>query len=264
MTCKKRNILNQFLLNWPKGTVATLKWFQDHGGYQQLLYFYQNAPWVKKIGRGAYIQFGDSVDWKGGLFAVQSQLDLPVHVGGKTALELSGFGHNIQVGDTSVVYLFSSEKVHLPSWFVKYPWDDKLHFKRLVIFQSQPDIGLMDFNMGSYRIKGSTPERAMLEICALVPNSHSFEAGGHFMESLLSLRVSHVQALLETCSSVKAKRLFLYFADTCNMPWFQKLKINNVDLGKGKRQIAERGHLNKKYLITVPRKQNDLSLNDIP
>ena len=36
------------------------------------------------------------------------------------------------------------------------------------------------------------------------------------------------------------------------MPWFQKLDIKNIDLGKGKRQIAANGILNKKYQITVP------------
>jgi hypothetical protein len=103
----------------------------------------------------------------------------------------------------------------------------------------------------------------MLEVCALVPNFHSFETTGHFMESLLSLRSSQVQALLETCTSIKAKRLFLFFADTYNMPWFAKLKLKDVDLGKGKRRIAEKGILNKKYLITVPAEQNNLTLNDI-
>jgi hypothetical protein len=36
MTGGNRNTLNRILLNRPKGTVATLKWFRDHGGYQQL------------------------------------------------------------------------------------------------------------------------------------------------------------------------------------------------------------------------------------
>ena len=129
MTSENRNILNRILLNWPKGTVGTLKWFRDHGGYQQLLDYYQKAPWVTKIGSGAYIQYGDSVDWRGGLYAVQNQLNLPVHVGGKTALELSGFGHNIQMGRIAKIYLFASGKIKLPTWFVKYPWEDELCFK---------------------------------------------------------------------------------------------------------------------------------------
>jgi len=134
----------------------------------------------------------------------------------------------------------------------------------LNLFQFQQDSGLMDFNMGSYAIKGSTPERAMIEMCALVPNCHSFEAAGHFMESLLSLRTDHLQNLLETCTSIKAKRLFLYFADLYNMPWISKLKIKSINLGTGKRQVAAKGVLNKKYLITVPDENNNLSLSDIP
>ena len=264
MTSENRNILNRILLNWPKGTVGTLKWFRDHGGYQQLLDYYQKAPWVTKIGSGAYIQYGDSVDWRGGLYAVQNQLSLPVHVGGKTALELSGFGHNIQMGRTAKIYLFASGKIRLPTWFMKYPWEDELCFKNLNIFQFQPDAGLMEFNQGNYEIKGSTPERSMIELCALVPNYHSFEEAGHFMEALLSLRSRHLQALLETCSSIKAKRLFLYFADLYDMPWFQKLDIKNIDLGKGKRQVAVNGSLNKKYLITVLDEKKTISLADIP
>jgi len=264
MTSKNRNILNRILRNWPKGTVGTLAWFRYHGGYQQLLDYYQKAPWVTKIGSGAYIQYKDSVDWRGGLYAVQNQLNLCVHAGGKTALELSGFGHNLQLGQTAKIYLFASRKIQLPTWFIKHPWEDELCFKRLNIFQSQPDFGLMHFNTGNFEIKGSAPERAMFELCALVPNYHSFEEAGHFMESLLSLRSEYVQTLLETCCSIKAKRIFLYFADTYNMPWFQKLDIKNVDLGKGKRQVAVNGILNKKYQITVPDEIKSISLKDIP
>ena len=104
----------------------------------------------------------------------------------------------------------------------------------------------------------------MIELCSLVPNYHSFEEAGHFMESLLSLRHGHLQTLLETCSSIKAKRLFLYFADTFNMPWFQKLDIKKIGLGKGKRQVAANGILNKKYQITVPDETKNIRLADIP
>lgn len=264
MTGEKRNKLNRILRNWPKGTVGTLAWFRDYGGYQQLLDYYQKAPWVTKVGSGAYIQYGDSVDWRGGLYAVQSQLNLSVHAGGKTALELSGFGHNLKLGQTEKVYLFASEKIKLPAWFMKHSWEDELCFKRLNIFRSKQDVGLMSFDMGNFEIQGSAPERAMFELCALVPNYHSFEEAGHFMESLLSLRSGLVQTLFETCRSIKAKRLFLYFADTYNMPWFQKLDIKKIDLGKGKRQIAPNGVLNKKYQITVPGEINRLNVTDIP
>lgn len=68
-------------------------------------------------------------------------------------MELSGFGHNIQMGQIVIIYLFASRKVRLPTWFVKYPWGDELNFKNLNIFQSQPDIGLIDYYMSGYAIK---------------------------------------------------------------------------------------------------------------
>jgi hypothetical protein len=104
----------------------------------------------------------------------------------------------------------------------------------------------------------------MLEMCSQVPGCHSFEAAGHLMESLLALRAGHLQDLLETCTSIKAKRVFLYLADRYNMPWLDKLKIKNINLGSGKRQVADKGVFNKKYLITVPDENNNLGLNDIP
>ncbi len=244
--------------------MATLKWFRMHGGYQQLIDAYQNSSWVTRIGSGAYIQYGDSVDWKGGLFAVQTQLNLPVHAGGRTALELAGFGHNIQMGKSSTVDLFKSGKTRLPAWFTEHSWADRLNIRSLNIFKKFPNTELMKFSMGSYHIIISSPERAMIEMCALVPNYHSFEDTGHFMESLLSLRSDRVQDLLEICDSKKAKRLFLYLADVNNMPWFHKLNIGSVNLGSGKRVIAENGTFNKKYQITVPSEKKHIELKDIP
>ncbi|MCK5162759.1 MAG: type IV toxin-antitoxin system AbiEi family antitoxin domain-containing protein, partial [Desulfobacula sp.] len=54
------------------------------------------------------------------------------------------------------------------------------------------------------------------------------------------------------------------FADLYDMPWFQKLDIKNIDLGKGKRQVAANGILNKKYQITVPDEKKTIGLADIP
>ena len=78
----------------------------------------------------------------------------------------------------------------------------------------------------------------------------------NFQESLLSLRSDTLQYLLEICDSKKAKRLFLYLSDTNNMPWFHRLNIKNIDLGKGKRVVASNGFFDKKYQITVPPMSN--------
>jgi len=73
------------------------------------------------------------------------------------------------------------------------------------------------------------------------------------MESLLTLRPVLVQELLEACTSVKVKRLFLYMAQTANLPFVQKLDLTKTNLGKGDRTVVKEGRLDPKYRITVPR-----------
>ncbi|MBI5624486.1 MAG: type IV toxin-antitoxin system AbiEi family antitoxin domain-containing protein [Elusimicrobia bacterium] len=51
---------------------------------------------------------------------------------------------------------------------------------------------------------------------------------------------------------MKAKRLFLLLAELCEHPWVAKLDLKRVNLGKGKRVLVKDGHLDPKYLITVP------------
>jgi hypothetical protein len=73
------------------------------------------------------------------------------------------------------------------------------------------------------------------------------------MNSLTTLRPDVVQRLLEKCRSIKAKRVFLYLADKLDLPFFQKLDLDKISLGSGKRMIVKGGELNKKYQITVDR-----------
>ncbi len=58
--------------------------------------------------------------------------------------------------------------------------------------------------------------------------------------------------LLINCQSIKAKRLFLWFAERHNHAWLQKLDRSGIDLGKGKRMLVRGGKLDTKYNITVP------------
>jgi hypothetical protein len=58
--------------------------------------------------------------------------------------------------------------------------------------------------------------------------------------------------LLEKCTSVKVKRLFLHLAELHRHPWVRQLDPTKVDLGSGKRALVPGGKLDPKYLITVP------------
>jgi hypothetical protein len=62
-----------------------------------------------------------------------------------------------------------------------------------------------------------------------------------------------MQSLLEGCSSVKVKRLFMFLAERAGLPVVAKLARNRIDLGKGVRSIVPKGAYVAKYEIVVPR-----------
>ena len=55
--------------------------------------------------------------------------------------------------------------------------------------------------------------------------------------------------------SGKAKRLFLWMAESAGHDWFSRLAPERIDLGKGKRSIYRGGRFDAKYRITVPRQE---------
>jgi hypothetical protein len=62
-----------------------------------------------------------------------------------------------------------------------------------------------------------------------------------------------IMKLLKACHQVKAKRLFLWFAERQGFVWFDRLDVKSINLGSGKRVVQKGGALDNKYQITVPR-----------
>lgn len=96
-------------------------------------------------------------------------------------------------------------------------------------------------------------ERAILETLEEIPRTVSFQHGAELFEGLTTLRPKLAQALLLACRSVKAKRLFLYFAGQHRHAWTRQLRAAEIDIGSGKRQIVSGGELDPEFLITVPK-----------
>ena len=246
--------INQLLKLWPKSTVAVQPWLNTQEIFRQLAAKYVQGKWLRKIGKGAYIKEGDIVDWTGGLYSLQSQLGFKVHVAGLTALELLGYGHFVPMGEGNPKWLskHKTDKRPIPVWFCDYFKKDNVICIEQGLFDGAWDKALVEHTLSDYKIMVANPERAILEYLHFDSQGTSVAHGLFLMENLITLRPKVIQELLESCRSVKVKRLFLILAEHVNHPWVKRLNVDKIDLGKGKRVVGEGGYYSAKYQLSLP------------
>ena len=213
---------------------------------------YKKSGWIDSIGSGAFKREGDEIKWPGGLYALQKQISLNVHLGGKSALLKQGYSHYVYAHEP-YLFLFISRKNKLPKWFRNYDWDIKLELSRTALLPVDLEESYTTNNIDGFEIKTSIPERAALEMLYYVPEKQGFDEAMKIVELMTSLRTDKMQMLLELCSVVKVKRLFLYMAEKWDHYWFKELNLDKINLGAGNRMIVKNGILNAKYQITVSR-----------
>jgi hypothetical protein len=259
--CQNSSKINRLLKQWPRQTVAVQSWLNQIGYSRQLIAAYEKTAWLTRVGRGAFIRADDQdIDWTGGLYTLQTRLNLPIHAGGKTALQLHGYAHFLPLGEGAPVSLFGLPDIKPPAWFLKYDWGVLIRYFTTNLFSENGVLGLTTKDKSSYSITLSSPERAIMEMLYLIPQAESLEEAKLLMEGLTTLRPRLVQSLLEECHSVKVKRLFMWLAETCHQAWLPRLDLSKVNFGKGKRVIGLGGHFNSKYQISVPENYERQSL----
>ena len=251
MATKNKTKINRLINQWTAGTAGTTSYLGDCGFSGDLLVKYKNSGWLEPLGRGAYIRAGDKVDWPGAVYTLQNQLSLPVHVGGKTALQLKGYAHYLPAKQDKV-FLYGPRGVKLPAWFNEDRFGVRFVVTRTNLFPADYREGFTDFRERDFSVRIAAPERAAMEMLHLVPKEVGFDEAQSIMENLVALRADVVKRLLEACRSIKVKRLFLYMAEKKEHAWLLKLDLSKVNLGKGKRMIVRQGRFDAKYRITVP------------
>ena len=245
--------LNKMLTQWPRGVVGIYSFFKQLNISPQLIAVYRKNGWVKKISSGAFARMDDKeMHWTGGLYAIQKYLDLPIHVGGITALEAAGYSHFVGQNERMTVWLYGIRGTKLPQWFAAADWKVTIRYRTAMLFNNVRNIGFAPHEIHGQSLVISTPERAIFEVLDLVSDSIDFEHAKNLMEGLNTLRPDIVQKLLEQCRSIKVKRLFLFLAGHCGHEWKQHLRQKKIYLGAGARSIAKHGVLDPEYKITIP------------
>jgi hypothetical protein len=191
------------------------------------------------------------------------------YIGGLTALDLLGRGHYVRLGTERQVHLYDPDG-DAPSWLFALPLATEFRVHKRKLFATQLS-GLewrrMDLGTGrlgasvaaaeqsepwDHFIRVAGAERATIEALDDIPGALSFDHADQLFEGLTNLRPQLVATLLESCTSVRAKRLFLFFTDRHGHTWSKHVDRTGIDLGKGKRQLVPGGKLDLRYLITVP------------
>jgi hypothetical protein len=161
---------------------------------------------------------------------------------------LNGKAHYVRF--RNIYQIFTDKKTIIPKWFKEYDFGKNNKIKLYKSTFLPFDVGLKDYEVsGNYKIKISTPERAILETLYLTPDNLYIDEAYKIFEGLSGLRPDIIQLLLENCKSIKVKRLFLFFTDKFNFSWFKYLNLKKIALGKGKRTIIKGEILDKKYNI---------------
>ncbi|MEE9356264.1 MAG: type IV toxin-antitoxin system AbiEi family antitoxin domain-containing protein [Methylococcaceae bacterium] len=262
--------LNRLERALPEGLLVDASWLEQRGYYGSQRSQYVSAGWLEQPMRGVFCRPRGVVSWEQVVISLQTLLGFPVSVGGRSALELQGYAHYLSQSQKSV-HLYSDKK--LPSWVFKldikqifiphnrlrYFPEVKISPQALSLEEHLSEIESLD---GALRINRwgqwkwplvmSTPERAYLELLDELPQKETFHMADVIMEGLVNLSPRRMQLLLESCKSVKVKRLFFFFAERHQHQWFAHINHEKIDLGKGKRMLVKGGKLDTKYQITVP------------
>ncbi|MEA3317683.1 MAG: type IV toxin-antitoxin system AbiEi family antitoxin [Bacteroidota bacterium] len=255
MSIQKETKLKTLFKVLQPGKVVNASYLESIGISRDLQKYYLKSGWLESVGRGAYKKTNDTIEWQGALSAIQTQTEINVHVGALSALYLQGFSHYFRF-NKNTLYLFSPLKTKLPKWFTDYKWRDEIFHKQSSFLSS--DKALREFDANKIALTISTPERAIMECIFLAPNNIDLVECYYLLEGLVNLKPNLLSELLVNCKSVKVKRLFLYMAEKANHQWFQFLKTDLIDLGKGNRMLIKKGVYNSKYLISIPKELEEL------
>lgn len=269
MTTQVTGKLNQLERILPQGLLTDAAWMERNGYSRALRHQYVSAGWLEQPARSVYRRPWGEMTWEQVLISLQTLMAHPVTIGGRTALELQGYAHYLPQS-LNDIHLYSDKplpgwvhKLDLPQTFIVH---NRSRFLPLLeengaglslssngrILSIDNSLNITLWGQWNWPLIVSAPERAILEVMDELPKHETFHMADMLIEGLVNLRPGRLQGLLEQTSSVKVKRLFLFFAERHGHAWFSHLDLNKIGLGAGKRALVQDGKLDNKYQITLP------------
>ncbi len=248
----------------PEGMIVTRKWLISELGLgRHAIDNLVKSGQLKSLWKGVYARGNVQISWQGIVYALQAIEETDLIVGGLSALELRGFSHYLPVSARKqTIHLYGNDK--LPKWVNEL--SPKIDFVRHTRNEIFSDMGAEEsmrytspfaWKEGLGALNISNPERACMEMLQEVPDHISFEHADQLIQGMTTLSPRTLQKLLEAATSIKVKRLLLWFGKRQNYSWFSRLSTETVELGSGNRVVAKAGKLDREYKITIPKNLED-------
>jgi len=252
----RRKLIEEMI---PEGTIVTRQWITDKLSLDKhAIDNFVKSEQLNSISRGVYTRGKGKITWQSVVFTLQYRMKSDLVVGGLSALEIKGFSHYIPQSMHQIIHLYGNDK--LPNWInnISKNFIFRYHGQK-ELFSSISQNDSEKYLTGNFwkedmeELKITVPERACLEMLNEVPHKISFEHASQLIQGMTTLSPRVLQKLLEDCTNIKVKRLFLWFGKKNNYTWFSRIDETKIDLGSGNRVIVKGGELDKSYKITVPR-----------
>ncbi|MDD3903906.1 MAG: type IV toxin-antitoxin system AbiEi family antitoxin domain-containing protein [Sphaerochaeta sp.] len=238
-----------------EGLLVDRTWLGKHGIGATAVDYYLRSGKMETLVHGLYRKPGPPLKWQNAVYSLML-LGYNVHVGHMTALTYHGYDHYLRLGGAQRIRLYSIQK--LPLWVEKVEIGPGFVMMKRNPFAGDA-LGMVEVPFGAWDwpIRYSTPERAFIELASTIETSEEILQVKMMLEGAANLRPRQLQALLEACENIKAKRLFLWLARMAGHSWYQHIDTSGINLGTGKRQIVPNGTLDSQFMITVPKEVQD-------
>lgn len=247
--------IQQIIKNTPHTAILFSQWLTRQGIDARSQYSYMKSGWLERITKGVYKIRGMNPTLLAAISSYNMQLEKQCIVGAYTALELRGYAHYLPMGKPNA-YLFTDKSCKLPSWIVQMEWDMNVKYMT-TSFLGKDIIGTEPMTVDGQELLVSSPERAIMECLNLPDASSSLLDIYYIMEGLTALRPYLVETLLETCTSQKVKRLFLYMAEKADHSWYKAIDKSKIRLGTSRYMATPTGKYISKYNMTIPKELAD-------
>lgn len=225
-------------------------WMSRQGVDSKQQIEYLKSGWLERVAFGVYKIAGSNPTLYSALSCYNNQMSKQCIVGARSALELRGYSHYVPMGKP-IAFLFTDNTQKLPAWLLNDNWDMTIRYQT-TSFLGNDLLGVETQMVGGRPLLVSSPERAMMEWLNIPSINSSLLDVYYVMEMLSTLRPDLTQQLLERCTSVKVKRLFMYMAEKTQFPWVADINTENIDFGSGRRMIVPKGKYISKFNMTIP------------